>query len=58
MKCLNLFSGKNKKFIINFSSAEYAPRAVKVKMPFKIVTDNILKTIFLLSVKIRLYHYL
>ena len=32
MKCQNLFSGKNKKNIINLSSAELAQRVVKVKM--------------------------
>ena len=31
MKCQMLFSGKNKKNIINLSSAELAQRAVKVK---------------------------
>ena len=31
MKCLILFSGKNKKNIINLSSAENAQRVVKVK---------------------------
>ena len=30
MKCLILFSGKNKKNIINLSSAEFAQRVVKV----------------------------
>ena len=32
MKCQILFSGKNKKNIINLSSAENAQRVVKVKM--------------------------
>ena len=32
MKCQILFSGKNKKNIINMSSAENAQRVVKVKM--------------------------
>ena len=31
MKCQTLFSGKNKKNIINLSSAENAQRVVKVK---------------------------
>ena len=31
MKCLTLFYGKNKKKIINLSSAELAKRVVKVK---------------------------
>ena len=31
MKCQILFSGKNKKNIVNLSSAEIAQRAVKVK---------------------------
>ena len=31
MKCQNLFSGKNKKDIINLSSAELAQTLVKVK---------------------------
>ena len=30
MKCQILFSGKNKKNIVNLSSAEYAQRVVKV----------------------------
>ena len=33
MKCQILFSGKNKKNIINLSSAENAQRVVKVKIP-------------------------
>ena len=32
MKCQILFTGKNKKNIINLSSAEYAQRVVKVKI--------------------------
>ena len=32
MKCQSLFSGKNKKNIINLSSAEFAQRVVKVKL--------------------------
>ena len=32
MKCQILFSGKNKKNIINLSSAENAQRVVKVKL--------------------------
>ena len=35
MKCQILFSGKNKKNIINLSSAENAQRVVKVKQPQK-----------------------
>ena len=31
MKCQILFSGKNKKNVINLSSAEFALRVVKVK---------------------------
>ena len=31
MNCLNLFSGENKKIVINMSSAELAKRLVKVK---------------------------
>ena len=31
MKCQILFSGKNKKNIINLSSAEYVQRVVKIK---------------------------
>ena len=34
MKCQKLFSGKNKKNIINLSSAELAQRVVKVKELF------------------------
>ena len=33
MKCQILFTGKNKKNIINLSSAENAQRVVKVKGP-------------------------
>ena len=36
MKCHILFSGKNKKNIINLSSAENAQRVVKVKYRLKI----------------------
>ena len=36
MKCQILFSGKNKKNIINLSSAENAQRVVKVKKGFNI----------------------
>ena len=36
MKCQILFSGKNKKNIINLSSAENAQRVVKVKLFSKI----------------------
>ena len=32
MKCLSVISGKNKKNIINLSSAEFAQRVVKNKM--------------------------
>ena len=35
MKCQILFSGKNKKNIINLSSAENAQRVVKVKQEFQ-----------------------
>ena len=35
MKCLILFSGKNKKNIINLSSAELAKRVVRVKLSLK-----------------------
>ena len=40
MKCQILFSGKNKKNIINLSSAENAQRVVKVKAPHKTVAGN------------------
>ena len=43
MKCRILFSGKNKKNIINLSSAELAQRGMKVKI-------RISKACFLLSV--------
>ena len=36
MKCQILFSGKNKKNIINLSSAENAQRVVKVNSPTRI----------------------
>ena len=48
MKCQILFFLKNKKNIINLSSAENAQRVVKVKALRKSVADNILK--FILSV--------
>ena len=32
MNCLILFSGKNKKKIVNLSSAEYAQEMVKIKL--------------------------
>ena len=38
LTCQNLFSGINKKNIINLSSSELAQRVIKVKAPFKIVT--------------------
>ena len=47
MKCQILFSGKNKKNIINLSSAENAQSVVKVKAPFKLVTDGSLKHFFI-----------
>ena len=42
MKCQTLFSGKNKKNIINLSSAENAQRVVKVKviLAFTLWTDS------------------
>ena len=44
IKCHILFSGKNKKNIINLSSAENAQREVKVKKTFqhdRVVTHDI-----------------
>ena len=35
MKCLVLFSGKQKKNVMNLSSAEYTQRAVKVNKVLK-----------------------
>ena len=43
MKCQILFSGKNKKNIINLSSAENAQRVVKVKAPITTAADDNLK---------------
>ena len=45
MKCQILFSGgkKNKKNIINLSSAEFAPSTVSVK---EIICMNLSKTVF------------
>ena len=40
MKCQILFSGKNKKNIINLSSAENAQRVVKVKLCIRIYQKN------------------
>ena len=42
MKCQVLFSGKNKKNIINWPSAENAYGVVKVKMLSKIIANDIL----------------
>ena len=42
MKYQILFTGKNKKNVINLSSAELAQRVVKVKGQSKSVADNIL----------------
>ena len=42
LKCQILFSGKNKKNIINLSSAENAQKVVKVKVPVTAAADNIL----------------
>ena len=39
MKCQILFSGKNKKNIINLSSAENAQRVVKVKAVVLVLFD-------------------
>ena len=45
MKCQILFSGKNKKNIINLPSAENAQRVVKVKFTVKILAGlNIMLT--------------
>ena len=41
MKCHILFSGKNKKNIINLSSAENAQRVVKVKVLSRILADKL-----------------
>ena len=43
MTCQILFSGKNKKTIINLSSAGSAQRMVKVQASFIFVADDILK---------------
>ena len=40
MKCLILFAGKNKKNIINLSSAENAKRVVKVNFSTKTYVVN------------------
>ena len=45
MKCHILFSGKNKKNIINLSSAENAQRVVKVKAPITTEADDTFKYI-------------
>ena len=42
MKCQILFSGKNKKNIINLSSAENAQRVVKVNLKlWRLCTDKV-----------------
>ena len=43
MKCQILVSGKNKKNIINLSSAENAQRVVEVKAPSKICSRRLSK---------------
>ena len=43
MKCQSLFSGENKKNLINVSSAESAHSMINVKVQFKVIADNILK---------------
>ena len=40
MKCQILFSGKNKKTVINLSSAELARRMIKVKYPVFCLAQN------------------
>ena len=52
MKCQILFSGKNKKNIINLSSAENAQRVVKVKfymVPFCMISSRLQTTVFCLD---------
>ena len=44
MKCQILFSGKNKKNIINLSSAENAQRVVKVKLMSPYIDRHLLKS--------------
>ena len=51
MKCQILFSGKNKKNIINLSSAENAQRVVKVKVPVTTTAYGILKFVFIFQRK-------
>ena len=51
MKCQILFSGKNKKNIINLSSAENAQRVVKVNKSnrsFSFVSNRFSKTVILI----------
>ena len=50
MKCQILFSGKNKKNIINLSSAENAQRVVKVKVPRKPASENVVCLCRLLNI--------
>ena len=40
MKCQSLFSGENKKNIVNLSSVELAQTMVKAKLPLKIGTER------------------
>ena len=49
MKCQILVFGKNKKNIINLSSAENAQRVVKVKALGKLIADDILLFYFFIS---------
>ena len=50
MKCQILFSGKNKKNNIILSSAENAQRVVKVKMPRKPASENVVCLCRLLNI--------
>ena len=50
MKCQNMFSGRNKKNIINLSSAEFLPRALSARATNITVADDILIFFFFLII--------
>ena len=56
LKCQILFSGKNKKNIINLSSAENAQRVVKVSgkgQAILFIVNYVLKRVFKMTIKLR-----
>ena len=58
MKCQIPFTGKNKKNIINLSSAENAQRVVKVKQFVYLVPQIQYHTVYTLAVRVLVFGYL